>query len=169
MKLLRLILYTLAWCLFLPLFFWKNRANQSGRNPFLEWRAIKRIGRKLKRFNIVGAWEIFWSNWNPGVTMETTKPLYEMCGGNKRPFISTMVVFLYSGVFLHALFMVVSWVHIIKTLTGDSTYFTRHFAVRTVILYLAFGLPVALYKKWRLYKINSRRISLNPTRTRAVR
>lgn len=96
----RFVLYTFFWCLFPPLFFIKNRGYMAGY-AFLPRGAAKRIGKLLKRGNLLAAVELFWSGWNPGVTYETTRPLYQFCGGNRHPLFATSVCFLYSGVFLH--------------------------------------------------------------------
>lgn len=108
-KLRRLVLFTLYWCLFPPLFFIKNNGAveklvnlyDDPTEVLVPKNARKRIRKLLKRGRPFSALELFWSRWNPAMTENTTKPLWELCDGNKRPVVATLTVFLYSGVFLH--------------------------------------------------------------------
>lgn len=145
-KVARIARFTAAWCLFLPLLYAGNKGATKPplRNPGL-------ILRLIRRGRILLAWEAFWSGWNPVFTVEITRPLYELCGGNKRPFFATMMVFLYSGVFLHAMFGAILGFELtaIISLLGGNGLSHAQFSLSwmTVVTYLLFGFPVAV-SKW---------------------
>ncbi len=145
----RFVLYTLLWCLFPPLFFIKNRGLNAGY-AFLPRGTVKRIGRLLRKGNLFAAVELFWSRWNPGMTYETTRPLYQFCGGNKHQLFATTVCFLYSGIFLHWGGIGLMWVRIAQVYNegfGGLTNFS------TIGIYAFMGLLVLMSKLIRMLKL----------------
>lgn len=148
----RFVLYTLLWCLFPPLFFFYNRGTKLNdpRDAFLSPKAGRKALKALKRGKILTALELFWSKFNPGITTETTQPLYAFCGGNRKPVFSTLMVFLYSGIFLHWLGIGLMWRLLYHLFKGEPMWIlTNLLASGWVIIsiYVSMGLCVAT-KKW---------------------
>jgi len=146
----RLVLYTLAWCLFPPLIYYKNRGRyriSETLDAFIVSAVYrKKIVQLLCKGRLLTAFELFWSSWNPIITTETTRPLYRLCGGNKYPLLSTAIVFLYSGIFLHALGCGLGSYWLIKLYTGALIDLGSLYVVFT---YVSFGLLVMLSKLMR--------------------
>ncbi len=160
----RFVLYTLAWCLFPPLFFVKNRGWQvtlHSNDPLtalISWSVCKRIWRLVKRGRILSAVELFWSKWNPLCTAETTQPLYHFCGGNKRPVLATLVCFAYSAVVLHWLGGGFTWVWLYMFIHHGLSGLS--FGLMQLVFYPTMGCLIALSKFLR-------RAKLRKSRTRA--
>ena len=144
-KWLRFMRFTLAWMFFFPFFFVGNRG--LNRDPKYTWRCFKAF-KYLKKGKVFFAWEYFWGTWNPMVTEETTKPLYHLVGGNRLPFISTMVVFLYSATILHNFCFIYSWMFLYKLVTTHSI----HEAISMLsgfsfVMWTVIGISVATIKQ----------------------
>jgi len=164
MKWIKLVLYTIAWCFCFPLFgmLSKKRSKNLHLLPGRLPRQIKKLWKLIKRGRILSALELFWSAWNPIITEKTTRPLFELCGGNSRPFFATITVFLYSGIFLHAVYLLCMHtyvVYLLKTLRvigGSYSYLPKPllFAMVTgVLFYLCTGFLVACTKWLRMRRL----------------
>ena len=68
-----------------------------------------------------------------------------------------MVVFFYSGIFLHVLWMGESWFFIFKVAGGDFVYPLENFPLVIIYIYLGLGFPVACCKWLRLHRMRRRR------------
>src|SRR5207253_8236686 len=68
----RLAFYTLAWCLFVPLFLFRNRGLKKPMRPKMP----RRVATLIKRRRPLLAWEMLWSECHPLLTEETIKPVY---------------------------------------------------------------------------------------------
>ncbi|MDB4984001.1 MAG: hypothetical protein JWM20_180 [Patescibacteria group bacterium] len=102
----------------------------------------------MKQKKILAAIEMFWSSWNPVVTEETTKPLYRLLGGNKRPVFATMITFLYTGIFLHAFGAGIIWLYVFAFISKDFHFMKGFFfgSCIVVIAYFVIGMLVAFSK-----------------------
>lgn len=149
----RFVLYTLLWCLFPPFFLINNRGLQAGY-AFLPRGTARRIGRLLRQGNLLLATELFWGRWNPGITFETTRPLYQFCGGNRNQIFATSVCFLYSGIFLHWGGIGLMWLRFYELYTGGWNGLT---SLVTIGMYAFMGLLVILSKIVRMIKTQFKR------------
>lgn len=164
MKWIKLVLYTMVWCLCFPLFalLSKNASKKLRLYPDRLPRQIRKFWKLAKRGRMLSAWELFWSTWNPIITEKTTRPLFELCGGNRRPFFATMAVFLYSGIFLHVIYLlcmhtyVVYLLKTIKVIGGSYAYLSRPllFAMVVVVFFhICTGFLVACAKWFRARRL----------------
>ena len=140
----RVLYYTATLCLALPLFLIGNRA--------LEKKGVIRvhfalIRRALKKKHPLLAWELFWSSWNLPITTEISRPVYKLCGGNRHPFLATMLTFAYSG-FFH-LVMACEIIGVIQLLQQQPAHIIPGEPGIVMGTWLLFGLPVACTKWWR--------------------
>jgi hypothetical protein len=149
LRMRRFLYYTLMWCFFPPLFFVGNRVWEIKNSHPLPKLARKGIARRLKRGDVLGAFELFWSRWNPVMTTETTKPLYRLCGGNDRPLFSTAVCFIYSGIFLHWGGCGLAWAQFYIFFTGPAPFPNGYWAM---LIYFGFGALVIAAKIFKNVK-----------------
>lgn len=160
-RLTRFVLYTLAWCLFPPLFFVKNRGfgvvlnSGDPLTAFVSWSVCKRIQRLIKRGRILSSIELFWSRWNPAVTTETTQPLYQLCGGNKHPVLATLVCFAYSAFILHWAGMGFFWFWLYQFVHYG--FPGLEFGFMQLVFYPGMGCLIALNKFLRQRKLRNSR------------
>ncbi|MCU0722888.1 MAG: hypothetical protein MUC63_04625 [Planctomycetes bacterium] len=97
--------------LFLLLTPYFGAAQDMLRGSFAEGFLVKRgfIGRAARAFfrgNIGEAIEFFWSGWNPVLARVTTRPVFRLLGGNRRPVLATVTTFLYTACVVHFLWLV---------------------------------------------------------------
>lgn len=141
----RVIWFTCAWCFCPWMFLHDNRGIAVVRQRGSLWlgpdvKAL--IGQQLGRWEFLGAFHTFWKYWNPGVTTETTRQVYFLAGGSKRPLVATMLTFLYSGLFIHALNPLETWDILLFGLTPEHA----EVIVFDVEVWLFLGATVVLAK-----------------------
>ncbi len=79
----------------------------SFRREFLLKRGfISRGARSLLRGDVLQAVEFFWSGWNPVLARLTTRPVYRMLGGNRRPVYASTMTFIFTSLVVHPLWLV---------------------------------------------------------------
>lgn len=61
----------------------------------------RRLRLALRQGRPLRALELFWASWNPNLTRVTLRPLFRMLGGNRRPFIATVLTFTFSALVVH--------------------------------------------------------------------
>ncbi len=150
---LRLLWFTIAFCCLFPLFYYKNRGMGKDGLFIGGETTTSKLKDLLKRGKFLLCWQFFWAKWNPVVTYETTRPLYQLCGGHKNPFFASIITFLYSGIFLHG-FSIMSPYYIYLVIVGK---FTAHnLPIINVMIWFILGLPVAIANTLRLRRINKR-------------
>lgn len=155
---LRLLWFTIAFCLFHPLFYFKNRGIDEEIYFIGGETTTSKLLDLFKKRKFLSCWQFFWAKWNPVVTHETTRPLYQLCGGHKRPFFASMMTFLYGGIFLHGFSIIGLW-HIYLVITDNFTIY--HLPIISGIIWLILGLPVAIANTLRLRRINKRKKGYN--------
>ncbi|MFH1399129.1 MAG: hypothetical protein ABIG95_03380 [Candidatus Woesearchaeota archaeon] len=116
-----------------------NQAAFSGRT--------KKLYDRMANLDVIGSMERFWAYWNPTLTKETTQKVYSALGGNKKPVLSTLGTFVYSGLFVHAA--------IVAPICAGAYLATRDPDVLSPIisltsLYTALGVPIAAKKALKL-------------------
>ena len=122
------------------------------KKPILNTRLV---GRYLKRGRILSAYEAFWGTWNPKPAAGPNE-VYSALGGNKRPAVSTMGAFTYSGAVTHGLHPLAMPVYMIEIATNHPGGALQTWLTVTGF-YIAAGLPIAINKSIRKAKERSAR------------
>jgi hypothetical protein len=81
------------------------------RSSFVEGYLTKKgfLGRAVRTFfsgHPLEGFEFFWSGWNPVLARVTTRPMFRLLGGNRRPVPATALTFMYTAGVVHFLWLV---------------------------------------------------------------
>ncbi len=107
----------------------------------------KLVGRYLKRGKILSAYEAFWGTWNPKPAAGPSE-VYMALGGNKRPAVSTLGAFTYSGAVTHGMHPLTMPVYMIELATNHPGGALQTWLFITGF-YIAAGLPIVINKSIR--------------------
>ena len=113
----------------------------------------KLVGRYLKRGKILSAYEAFWGTWNPKPAAGPSE-VYSALGGNKRPAVSTLGAFTYSGAVTHGMHPLSMPVYMIELATNHPGVVLQTWLFVTGF-YIVAGLPIAINKGIRNVKSRS--------------
>ncbi|RLC32903.1 hypothetical protein DRH14_05585, partial [Candidatus Shapirobacteria bacterium] len=107
----------------------------------------------IKQGKLLRAYELFWSEWNPNISEDTTRVVYkELRKRNIKAPLAIIVTFVSSGLFLHAFCPLVL---ILELIAGLSIVEWSIVTASTTGTFFLFSLPVAIAKAKKVANTSS--------------
>ncbi|MCL4415850.1 MAG: hypothetical protein M1365_03985 [Actinobacteria bacterium] len=110
--------------------------------------AGKLILKRIRKGDLLGAYEGFWGSWNP-IVRHPNRILYKSLGGDKKPFFSTVATMGYNGL-MHVFHPVALPMYLgLASKSSNPEQFMAESAATLATTFAVLGVPIGLRKYWR--------------------